>query len=230
MIETQHIPNLIVSKQYCKKCIDTWTTGSRSLDCTADCGVKKFYNNNSFCEWLFEQIDYIAMAHNLSYDGFFVMQYIIDNILPDEMKKINVLINGGKLLSIQFRNLKIIDSYNFIPLALSKCPKTFGLHELKKGYFPYLFNSINNQGVKDIPYPDIHFYGVDYMSIDKRENFLEWYDTILRDIFLEVTKSDLIENDCGIDPFQSCLTIASICNLVYRRNFMKQKTIALIPE
>ena len=121
-----------------------------------------------------------------------------------------------------------------------------------------MFNTIDNQGVKDIPYPDIHFYGVDYMSIDKREDFLEWYDTIkdqsfdlqkeledycisdvdilsksvltYRDIFLEVTKSDLIENDCGIDPFQSCLTIASICNLVYRRNFMKQKTIALIPE
>ena len=63
-------------------------------------------------------------------------------------------------------------------MALSKCPKTFGLHKLKKGYFPYLFNTIDNQGVKDISYPDIHFYGVDYMSIDKREDFLEWYDTI----------------------------------------------------
>ena len=41
-----------------------------------------------------------------------------------------------------------------------------------------MFNTIDNQGVKDIPYPDIHFYGVDYMSIDKREDFLEWYDTI----------------------------------------------------
>ena len=40
MIETQHIPNLIVSKKYCKKCIDTWTTGSRLSDCTGDCGVK----------------------------------------------------------------------------------------------------------------------------------------------------------------------------------------------
>ena len=90
------------------------------MDCTADCGVKKFYNNNSFCEWLFEQIDYIAMAHNLSYDGFFVMQYIIDNILPDEMKKINVLINGGKLLSIQFRNLKIIDSIQFYSIGSFK--------------------------------------------------------------------------------------------------------------
>ena len=51
-----------------------------------------------------------------------------------------------------------------------------------------------------------------------------------RDIFLDVTRSENIENDIGIDPFQHCLTIASVCNLVYRRNFMISKTIALIPE
>jgi hypothetical protein len=258
MIENRHIPNLIIAKKNCQKCIKIWKSGIRSSDCNSDCGNKRFGDNISFCEWLFEQTDYIAMAHNLSYDGFFVMQYIIENLLPDELKKINVLINGGKLLSIQFRNIKIIDSYNFIPLALSKCPKTFGLHELKKGYFPYLFNTIDNQEMKDIPYPDQQFYGVDYMSISNREDFLIWYETTkdklfdlqkeleeycisdvdilsksvltYRDIFLEVTKSALIENDTGIDPFQSCLTIASVCNLVFRRNFMKPKTIAIIPE
>ena len=53
-----------------------------------------------------------------------------------------------------------------------------------------------------------------------------------RDIFLDVTRSEHIENDIGdkSDPFQHCFTIASVCNLVYRRNFMKTKTIALIPE
>jgi len=65
--------------------------------------------------------------------------------------------------SIQGR--KIIDSYNFIPLALAKCPKTFGHLELKKGYFPYLFNTISNkishQNAKDIPYPDVNYYGAD---------------------------------------------------------------------
>jgi hypothetical protein len=258
MIENRHIPNLIIAKKYCQKCIGVWKTGNNSMECTSECGIKKFGDNQTFCEWLFDQSDYIAMAHNLSYDGFFVMQYIIENLLPDELKKINVLINGGKLLSIQFRNLKIIDSYNFIPLALAKCPKTFGLHELKKGYFPYLFNTIANQGVKDIQYPDTNFYGVDYMSVNNRQEFLNWYESTknnlfdlkkeleeycisdvdilsksvltYRDIFLEVTKSQQIEDDNGIDPFQSCLTIASVCNLVFRRNFMKPKTIALIPE
>jgi hypothetical protein len=34
----------------------------------------------------------------------------------------------------------------------------------------------------------------------------------------------------GIDPFVQCLTIASVCNFIYRRNFMKPQTIAIIPE
>ena len=66
-----------------------------------------FNSNEEFCNWLFEQSDYIAMAHNLSYDGFFIMSYIIQNILPNE-KTIRCLINGGKLLCIYHRNVKII--------------------------------------------------------------------------------------------------------------------------
>lgn len=40
---------------------------------------------------------------------------------------------GTKLLSIQFRQTKYIDSHCFIPMPLSAFPKTFGLTELKKG-------------------------------------------------------------------------------------------------
>jgi len=32
--------------------------------------------------------------------------------------------------------IKIIDSHNFMASALSAFPKTFGLNELKKGYYP----------------------------------------------------------------------------------------------
>ena len=71
-----------------------------------------------------------------SYDGFFLMSYIINNLIPTD-KFPEVLLNGSKLLIIKFNGLKIIDSINFIPMALSKLPKTFGLSELKKGYFPH---------------------------------------------------------------------------------------------
>jgi len=49
-----------------------------------------------------------------------------------------------------------------------------------------------------------------------------------RKIFLEISKKD--ENDSGIDPFLSCVTLPAVCHLIYRRNFMKSKSIALIPD
>ena len=257
MIEDQHVPNLIIANKMCIYCVENWKNKDTANQCISFCGIQKFYSNNEFCEWLFEQKDYISMAHNLSYDGFFIMQYIIENLLPNELD-VNCLINGGKLLCIYHRDVKIIDSYNFIPLALAKCPKTFGLTELHKGYFPYLFNTKSNQQVKNVAYPSPEFYGDKYMQSKARDDFLKWHSQqndknfnlqeelvkyclsdvdiltksclTYRDIFMEATKSDKIENDCGIDPFMKCLTIASVCNFIYRRNFMPEKSIAIIPE
>jgi hypothetical protein len=42
---------------------------------------------------------------------------------------------------------------------------------------------------------------------------------------MEITKTETME---GIDPFINCVTLASLCHLVFRRNFMIPKTIALI--
>jgi hypothetical protein len=47
-----------------------------------------------------------------------------------------------------------------------------------------------------------------------------------RKIFLEISK----KNDVGIDPFLNCVTLPSACYLIYRRNFMKSQSIALIPD
>jgi hypothetical protein len=53
---------------------------------------------------------------------------------------------------------------------------------------------------------------------------------IYRDLFFEVTKCSKFKDDKGIDPFFWSLNIASVCNLIYRRNFMPPKSIAIIPE
>jgi hypothetical protein len=36
-------------------------------------------------------------------------------------------------------SIRMIDSINFLPVALSELPKMFGLKELVKGYVPHLF-------------------------------------------------------------------------------------------
>ena len=71
-------------------------------------------------------------------------------------------------------NIKVLDSLNFLPMALSKIPKALGLQELKKGFFPHFFNREENQHFIGA-YPDTVFYGCDYMNKQDREHFLKWY-------------------------------------------------------
>ena len=35
---------------------------------------------------------------------------------------------------------------------------------------------------------------------------------------------------CGLNPFEHCITIASLCNLIYRTMFLKEDTIGIIPQ
>jgi hypothetical protein len=50
---------------------------------------------------------------------------------------------------------------------------------------------------------------------------------ILRRCCLEFR--DLFSKITDVDPFASCLTIASACNLVFRKTFLQESTIAVIP-
>jgi hypothetical protein len=71
-------------------------------------------------------------------------------------------------------NLRIIDSSNFVQGPLKNFPKTFGLKELKKGYFPHFFNTTENQNYIG-KIPDTKYYGVNSMKPKEREEFLEWH-------------------------------------------------------
>ena len=244
-----HIPNLIMAQKVCTTCQDS---AIRCNNC-----LKKyiFYNNDSFCRWLLKQHHYIAIAHNLKgYDGTFIVKYLIDNLLPkDPLPKL--IVNGTKILSIDFKTLKIIDSYSFLPMALDKFPATFDLKELKKGFFPHGFNRLENQSYIG-NYPDKNYYGSKFFSNDKALKFDIWYDSVKDNIFdfkqefLDYCWSDVqlltegclqfrkifIENskkndqDTGIEPFHVAITIASLCNTLYRRNMMPENKLAIIPE
>jgi hypothetical protein len=50
------------------------------------------------------------------------MEYIIKNLLPTDNGP-ELLLNGSTLLVIKFLGIKIKDSINFIPMALTKMPK-----------------------------------------------------------------------------------------------------------
>ena len=127
--------------------------------------------NNDFCEWLFspENNGATVLAHNLrSYDSYFVLQYLYDNAtLP------NVIPNGSKNMAIEVPScgIRLIDSLNFIPAALSKLPAMFGLTELAKGYFPHFFNRQENQTAVLSHLPYMHYYNPNVMSAKTGTSF-----------------------------------------------------------
>lgn len=62
----------------------------------------------------------------------------------------------------------MIDSLSFIAMPLASFPKTFGLKELKKGYFPHLFNRPENyEYVGPVPAKD--YYMPETMSVEGRK-------------------------------------------------------------
>ncbi|GIX70317.1 DNA-directed DNA polymerase [Caerostris darwini] len=166
-------------------------------------GTEKMFNGYSacenFCAWLFtlEHKGFTAIAHNMKgFDGQFIMAWILkQGITPD------VIPNGGLIMSILHPSLKIriIDSLNFLPMPLSKIPDCFGFKELRKGYFPHLFNIKQNQNYEGA-FPEARFYSPDSMGPAAREKFLTWY-----------------------------VTIASACMAVFRSLHVTPNTIAMVP-
>ena len=204
---------------------------------------------NEFCEWLFtkEHVGCIVVAHNFQgYDGYFIQQYLHENgVIPE------VIMRGAKILTMYVPMLKIkfIDSLSFIPMRLADFPKTFGLNELAKGYFPHLFNRKENQNYVG-PLPPSPYYHPNGMSPAEKETFLKWHRELkennyvfnFQEEILSYCRSDvdilrrcclefreLFRDVTNIDPFEKCLTIASACNLVFRTNFLKENTIAILP-
>ncbi|CAF0902143.1 unnamed protein product [Brachionus calyciflorus] len=73
-----HVPNLVMAQKVCIKCLNS---KERCIDCNQYISKE----NNSFCEWLFKQENYIAVAHNLKgYDGVFILNYILSSFIPTD--------------------------------------------------------------------------------------------------------------------------------------------------
>ena len=239
-----HVANLIISDRRCMKCIE-------NHKCTDSlCGIKMFETNDDFCIWLFDDYNknFTALAHNAQgFDGIFLMKYIIKTMTSNDPMP-NIIMKGTKLLTLSYRDVKLLDSFCFIPMALEKFSKTFGLNELKKGFFPHLFNKPENQHyIGSIPHRS--YFAPEFFNDSKRIEFENWY--VVQSNYLYNFKSELIEyckSDVQllkegtlayrriilditgtIDPFEKCITMASVCHLIFRELLMKPKSIGIIP-
>jgi hypothetical protein len=198
-----------------------------------------------------EQRNIRMIAHNASgYDGFFVLQYFhAENLLP------HVVYNGAKLLSLSFSPMrfKLLDSFLFLPMALAKLPKAFGLKTMVKGHFPHLLNKLDKQDFECVGLPPLPYYDPDSKKPDDRKQLLAWHKSendrmkkngekfVLKAEMIKYCRDDvqILAESCrifrnlvleiaGVDPFQS-ITLASMCISILRTRFLIPKSIALIP-
>ena len=188
----------------------------------------------------------IVVFHNLKgFDGMFIL-----NTLYAQQRTVQTQLTvGAKVLSFQSGALTFKDSLCFLPMPLASFPATFGLTELKKGFFPHVFNTLDNQSYEG-RLPDLHYYDPESMSEGKRKELEEWYahesarnaPFNLRQEMIDYCRSDveLLQAGCdafitefkaiaGFKPLEKCVTIASACNEYWRRHHLQPDTIAVEP-
>ncbi|CAH1115486.1 unnamed protein product [Psylliodes chrysocephalus] len=249
-----HIPNLCVYQQHCEYCIDT---DIRICICGIRQQVLKIDPVSRFMEYImnqrqqFKKIFVIGHAGGL-YDNQFMLSYI----LTSTDLKPELITRGTKLLLMSVGNVKFIDSLNYFPMPLSKLPKAFGLKDVKKGYFPHLFNKKENWNYIG-PLPALEYYDPDNLkytptldeNTDSRQQLVDWHKENKNYVFdfqkeiiaYCISDVDILSRAClkfremiikegRVDPFTEAITLPGACNKIFRRNFLKPNMIGLVPK
>ncbi|KAJ8048352.1 hypothetical protein HOLleu_00630 [Holothuria leucospilota] len=242
-----HVPNLCVAQLVCEDCIDEPFESSCDF-CKEKQVIFKGTNTlNESGDWCMKQRIATFIAHNFKgFDRYFILEYLYKlEYIPKIIKQ------GGTKKKGYFPHLfNKTKNQNYvgpIPAASFYCPDNMSTpkrHEFLQWY--------DNEVSKGEPF-DFQKEIVNYCVSDV--DILRRCCVLLREYFMDVTKKgvscvssssfdsqedDLFEtmgNDIesttpkerggGGDPFKHCITIASVCNLVFHRNFLKPDSIAV---
>lgn len=249
---TIHQCNLLVSHTVCDLCENVEFPDGQSCE---KCQERRhvFWENpiKQFIDYLaadrkhFKKI-YIFSYNFSGYDGMFILRYFLEQmkVCP------KIIMNGGKILSLDFKNLHFRDALNFFNMPLKKLPATLGLpNQMMKGTYPYLFNSLENMNYVG-PIPGIEYYDVDRMSNEEREEFLLWHDEKVKNNYVFNQKEELLnycDNDTkilrvastklcqiikaigGVNPLTETLTLAHLASKIFRRKHLEDNLLGLIP-
>ena len=190
--------------------------------------------------------DVIVVFHNFKgYDGMFILQQLFK-----EHRTVTDQINvGTKVLSLRAGNLKFVDSLCFLPFPLASFPAAFGLTELRKGFFPHLFNTLENQDYEGVM-PPRDMYDPKGMNAKKKAEFEKWYDEQLDSNYVFNLRQDMesycvsdvkllkagceafqqeFESHGKFNPMAKCVTIASACHRYWRKMHLPTNTILVEP-
>jgi hypothetical protein len=195
---------------------------------------------DEFCNWLFteEHKGFSVIAHNgRGYDFQFIMNWIYKNTIYKPV----VVYAGSKIMIMKIKELKMtfVDSLNFLTMPLSAFPKTFGIKELKKGFFPHYFNIKKNYNYVG-KVPALKYFGYNSMKTKQRKELIKWWvakratnykwDQAKEMKEYCISDVDILKRCCikfrqqfldvaDIDPFRYT-TIASVCMAIYRSDYI----------
>ena len=151
--------------------------------------------------------------------------------------------------------MRVIDSFNFLPMALSTLPKAFQLDSLDKGYFPHFFYLPGKSQLRrTLPRSGNVWPKSNSMSKEGRREFFTWYESKIASnkIFdfqkemLTYCRSDVdilrracltfkvllkeatqMDGGASVIAYDSC-TIASLCMSVFKPKFLNEDWCVLI--
>ena len=158
----EHIVNYIVA-------IERGTNKRWEWNYTPDKDILK-----DFIDFVFTKPKTTFIAHNgKAYDTWLIHYYITKHYNERPNK---IILAGQKIMYMEIKSVKFIDSINHFACKLEAVPKTFGLDEnqFKKGFYPYKFNTKENWDYEG-EIPDIKYFDPCSMSPDKRLEFMKWW-------------------------------------------------------
>ncbi|XP_054283566.1 uncharacterized protein LOC129000629 [Macrosteles quadrilineatus] len=243
-----HQVNLCVSQQFCYQCIEA----KFCMACKNRTRVFKSEPVTQFMDYVMQVRknfkDVCVIAHN---GQGFDFQFLLKYVLEDTKFTPKLVMRGTKVILMEIDNVRFVDSLSYFPMPLAALPKAFDLPpEKKKGYFPHLFNTLENQNYVG-PMPAKEFYCPESMFEKSHKDFENWYNNQVANRVTFDFKKEILEycisdvdilaqaclkfrsiflEECNVDPFLEAVTIASACNLAFRRNFLKKNTIGIVPK
>ena len=125
---------------------------------------------NFFLEIANQNVKSKWFAHNGSrFNSLFLLRFLVceKNVIPD------VVMNGLKVLKINYKNADVLDSMLLCPSSLKKVVEMLDLGKnVKKGFYPYNFTDLTYEG----QIPDKKFFSVEKMNEKELNEFDHWYE------------------------------------------------------
>ena len=259
--EEVHVPVHLCALVSCSQCyrpenVRKETNGVFEPLKTGDCNVcleyKKVFRGRNcvkdFTEYLYQVLSphvvhvspeavIRVFAHNFGrYDGRFILQ----DFFVSELESSSVIMTGNKILRFDVGNVRFQDSLNVFLSALRELPFTYKFDQrVKKGEFPYLFNTAENQDYVGA-WPGLVYYGYEFKKPAEQVDLKRFHDTVKdrTDFNLqsemesycfadtEVLHIALHEfcakfkSTVGFNPIQDYFTLPSMSFAAFRREFL----------